>query len=255
MKDGSNVKSLKAENEKLAMLLSGMDMDTVHSVNAKSKAFRSVDQQAELDIDRAEDKKREIVTILSSQLQAFGVADNDCRQLAENITSASITVDPPVTETVRHTFDYVVMTAASGRGGGKSFKPGNVTLNFRTLIEAVANGTLAGATVVQIPWMAPFALLLLWNSLWKAVQIDLSDNEAATLYAMWVHRDRMDDEISGDGLLDKVNGHLIKYGRSSITQKDLNFALEKLLNIESIQKTEMNPGKYRLCERIDIEYR
>ena len=143
----------------------------------------------------------------------------------------------------------------SGRGGGKSTKAGNIVLNIRKFVEAIANGAFTIVGIYEVPWLGILGFILLWNSLWSAAQIDLSENDAAVIWTMWVHRDKKNNEISDDVLLNKVNDHLVKYGRASITQKDIELSIKHLEEIKSIKRSTNNPKNWWLCEWIAPAYR
>ena len=206
----------------------------------------------ELDYDRAEKKKNEIISSLSSILQTnVGVKDS-FDQISKEIVSNCINVRPPEKEKI---VLHLITMSPSGRGGGKSTKAGNIVLNIRKLVEAIANGVFAAVSTYQVPWLGIFGFILLWNSLWSSAQVDLSENDAAVIWTMWVHRDRKNNEISDEGLLNKVNDHLAIYDRASITQKDMEFSIRRLEKIKSIKRSKKYPKNWWLCEWIAPAYR
>jgi hypothetical protein len=206
----------------------------------------------ELDYYRAGEKKKEIISSLASILQTnIGVKDG-CDQISSEIVSNCITVQPPEKEKI---ILHLLTISPSGRGGGKSTKPGNIILNIRKLVEAIANGAFAAVSAYQVPWLGVFGFILLWNSLWSSAQVDLSENDAAVIWTMWVHRDKQHNEITDEGLLNKVNDHLAKYARASITQKDMEFSIRRLEEIKSIKRSNKNPKNWWLCEWIAPAYR
>lgn len=164
----------------------------------------------------------------------------------------AIRVAPPEKE--EFIIEYITMSP-SGRRGGKSTKAGNIFLNMRSLVDAVASGAFAVVGSYQIPWLAPFALILLWNSLRRSAQVDLSENDAALIWTMWAHRDRSNNEIAEVCLLDKLNEHLKKHSRSPVTGKDLEDSLRALEKIQSIKRSRRNPNNWWLCEWIKPAYR
>lgn len=206
----------------------------------------------EFDYDRAEEKKNEIIASLSSLLQTnVGIKDN-FSDISKDIFSSCITVRPP--EKQKIVLHFMTMSP-SGRGGGKSTKAGNIVLNIRKLVEAIASGAFTIVGAFQVPWLGIFGLILLWNSLWSSTQVDLSENDAAVIWTMWVHRDRKNNEISDEGLLEKVNDHLQKYDRALITQKDMEFSISRIEKIKSIKRSKINPKNWWLCEWIAPAYR
>lgn len=125
----------------------------------------------ELNYERGKQKEEEILENITSYLTQADVPEADRRQVAEIIASTSIHITPPEME--RMVFHFLTLNAVSGRGGGKSTKPGNIRLNMRKLMEGVANGVFAVVSSYQIPWLAPFAFILLWKSLRDCAEIDL----------------------------------------------------------------------------------
>ena len=206
----------------------------------------------ELDYDRADEKKDEIISSLSSILQKNVCVKNSFDQISKEIVSQCITVRPPEKEKV---VLHLMTMSPSGRGGGKSTKAGNIVLNIRKLVEAVASGAFAAVSAYQVPWLGIFGFILLWNSLWSSAQVELTENDAAVIWTMWVHRDRKNNEISDEGLLNKVNDHLEKYDRASMTQKDMEFSIRHLEDIKSIKRSKKNPKDWWLCEWIAPSYR
>ena len=205
-----------------------------------------------LDHSRATKKQNELISDLTKEIELRGINSEDANEIAKIIMDKAVRVSPPEKE--EFVFKYIIMLP-SGRRGGKSIKPGNIFLNMRSQMDAVANGAFASISSYQIPWLAPLAFILLWNSLWRAAQVGLSENDAALIWVMWVHRDRCNNEIAEAGLLDKLNEHLKKYSRAPVTDKDLKDSLRKLEQIQSIKRSKRNPNKWRLCERIKLTYR
>uniref|UniRef100_UPI004055A047 hypothetical protein n=1 Tax=Candidatus Electrothrix sp. TaxID=2170559 RepID=UPI004055A047 len=206
----------------------------------------------ELDYDRAEEKKKEIISSLSSLLQTNVSIKDSFDDISKEIVSSCITIRPPEKQKI---VMHLMTMSPSGRGGGKSTKAGNVVLNIRKLVDAVASGAFTVVSTLQAPWLGIFGLILLWNSLWSSVQVDLSEIDAAVIWTMWVHRDRKNNEISDKELLEKVNDHLEKYDRASITQKDMEFSIKQLEKIKSIKRSKTNPKNWWLCEWIAPAYR
>lgn len=118
--------------------------------------------------------------------------------LAAKVLEAFVRTTPPETEPV---VMHLVTMRFDGRGGGKSTKAGNITLNMGALLDTVAAGALTVVGAVQAPFTVPFAAIVLWNSLWRAAEVTVTENDAAVLYVMWTQRDK-NHEIPKDGLLE-----------------------------------------------------
>ena len=205
-----------------------------------------------LDYERKKEKESDIKSSISEVLLSKGVALNDSHELASTICNNAIYISPPEKE--EHIMELIVLHP-SGRGGGRSRKLGNVKLNINKLVEALANGSFAIVGSLQAPILVPMAFIVLWSSLRKVTDITLTENDAAVLWAMWVYRDREKNIIPVNGLLDIVNNHLSKYDKTTITQKDLDFALNNLVKIKSIKKSKSTIGNWWLCEYINAKYK
>lgn len=203
------------------------------------------------DQERATEKEKELFSTLSETLAIKGFNENDSRSIASVIFSKSIKISPPE----QQEFRLECLTINSLRaGGGRSVKAGNILLNIQSLSDAVANGAFAAIGTYQAPWVAPFALIILWNALRRAASIDLSDKEAATIYAMWTHRDRVANEIEKKDLLPKINLLLEKYNQPQMDPQDLTEAIENLKTIGCIAQSKRNTGNYWLREWIRTSF-
>ncbi|WP_116473907.1 hypothetical protein [Zobellella maritima] len=203
------------------------------------------------DHDRAAENKSELMSNLIKDIELKGTNSSDAQVVAQIIMDEAIRVSPPKIE--EFVIELITMSP-SGRRGGKSTKAGNIVLNMRSLVDAVTNGAFAVVSSYQIPWLAPFALILLWNSLWRSAKVEFSENDAALIWTMWVHRDRSNNEIAEEGLLNKLNEHLKKYSRSPVTDKDLKDSLNALEEIKSIKRSRRNPNDWWLCEWVKPTY-
>lgn len=171
--------------------------------------------------------------------------------LAAKVLEAFVNTTPPETEPV---VMHLMTMRFDGRGGGKSTKAGNITLNMRALLDTAAAGALTIVGAVQAPFTVPFAAIVLWNSIWRAAEVTVTENDAAVLYVMWTQRDK-NHEIPKDGLLERCNAHLAKVQRQSITQKDLAHSLCSLEQIETIAPSKDRPSNWWLREWVRITYR
>lgn len=205
----------------------------------------------EFDYSRCQQKEKELKVQILGFLGAFIEEEQEKVRLSELIFSTSVNLTPPEKEELR--LQLITMTT-SGRGGGKSLKPGNIRLNIGKLMESVANCVFAVVSSYQVPWLAPFAFIMLWKSLWAGCEVELTENDAALIYTMWTHRDRSINEISKDGLLMLLNTQLSKYERSNITQKDLDFSISRLVKVGCIKQSQRHVNNWWLCEWVQPVY-
>ena len=132
-------------------------------------------------------------------------------------------------------------------------KPGNILLDMRRLITAVASGVLTVVGVAEVPWTAVFGALVLWDTLYAGARIELSEREAAVLWTLWLLRDGAYTAPQA-GLLEAVNVERERYGRSRLTQQEFDDALRKLERISSIEQSSNDPSRWWLREWVRITY-
>ena len=205
-----------------------------------------------LNHDRGKEKNTETLNEIARILRSKQIDQDDAEKISQLIVNSAIKINSPELEEFVVT---MVTTNPSGRGGGKSVKAGNISLNMKHLIEAIANGAFAVVGSYQVPWLAPMAFIVLWSSLQRTVEIELSENDAAIIWGMWVYRDKESNEVSEKDLLVTINKHLQKYERLSISQKDLNHSLDNLTKVGCIKRSSKNIGNWSLCERVRSSYR
>ena len=201
--------------------------------------------------EREAQKQAEVLSSLKTALVDQGLNYAEAESLAGEIFSAYVTTSPPEKEPTVMQFMTI---GNSGFNGGKSTKPGNITLNMGRLIEALASGGLAAAGVSATPYLAPLAAIVLWCSLWRTAQVSISETDAVVLYVMWMHKDG-EYSVAHDGLVEKCNAHLDKYGRSPVTQQQVDCSLKNLQAMETIQKSKQDKSKWWLREWVRRTYR
>jgi hypothetical protein len=168
---------------------------------------------------------------------------------AKKLIGTFITLTPPLKPPLL--MDY--MTVGSlGRGGTVSRKPGNITLNWRRLIELIPDVTLAGATAAetQTPWLVLIAALYIWTKLWKAASIKLDEQHALVVYSLWLHRNSENKILEEDAFL-KTNELAQKHNRPVLNKEKFTRIINKLLSIDCI---EIDGGVIWLCEWVTIKY-
>jgi hypothetical protein len=212
----------------------------------------------EFDYVRADKKKGELVSMAEKAVlnywQASGSQQNitEAKVIAAEMIEQYAYISPPEKEDLGRT-EYITLNPV-GRAGGRSIKPGNVRLNMRKLIVALAGGVLTVAGVVSAPWTIPFAAIMVWDGVWSAIGVDITERDAAVLWTMWKHRDA-NNYVSEDGLLSVVNAELTANGRRSISQIELDESLELLSKISCIERAISVTGKWWLKEWVKVNYR
>lgn len=202
----------------------------------------------EWDREREEQKRAELLTILAKAIPHSG---DQPHAIAEKVLEAFVKTSPPEKEPV---VMHLMTMRFDGRGGGKSVKAGNIILNMGALIDTVAAGALTVVGALQAPFTVPFAAIVLWNTIWRAAEVTISENEAAVLYVMWTQRDK-NHEIPKEGLLERCNAHFRKVQRQPLTQRDLAHSLRTLEGIETIASSQSRPSNWCLREWVRVTYR
>ncbi|MDP2602492.1 MAG: hypothetical protein Q8S00_07850 [Deltaproteobacteria bacterium] len=197
-----------------------------------------------LDNAAREAKEKEIEAILATL--AAGHAVLDPRQ-TQKLIGSFVTVTPPL---LPPPVIKRITISELGRGGGDTRKPGNVTLNWRKLLELVPDVTLAVAGVAGSPWLIPLAALYVWMRLWNAASVSLEEEDAFVVYSLWLHRNG-ENKISEDNAFLKTETLAHKHGFPAITKEKFTKIIDKLLSLECV---EMEEGIIWLREWVRIEY-
>ena len=129
---------------------------------------------------RLQEKREELIQFVAD---VIGESDKVmASQIVDSFCSLTPPQDPPA---VMH---YITMNSR-GYNGGQSRKPGNLRLNWKRFLVDFPDIGLNIAGVVATPYLAPLAVLSLWNKIWAHSAIQLSKEHATVLYAMWQGRD------------------------------------------------------------------
>ena len=120
--------------------------------------------------DRADGKRQELIQIAEAAVLshkprrgAEKIPERSANKLAAAVVDAFASLTPP-----KHEISIGLMTMfQGGTGGGSSVKPGNILLNWRTIIIEGSLSVLAAVEGVKKPWLAPFAALAIWCQLWR----------------------------------------------------------------------------------------
>ena len=103
-----------------------------------------------------------------------------------------------------------------GRGGGfrgRSTKARNIVLNWKDLLAEVSALVFPVVSAATIPWLLPFAALVVWNRIRFVLSIDLTERHGIVLYALWKNRD-LDNKINPERLLNVVDLELTGHARA-----------------------------------------
>ncbi len=220
------------------------------------------------DQEIAKEKTQELTDLVNETVSKYwnAIGDNaavgDDVKATAQIVSNLIRVIPPERVIpqkkepliLRFVLTRLVIISEGGKGNGSTWKPGNITLNIRKLVEAVAASGLAISTAITVPWTAPFAVIVVLGKIRSNIRAELSEREAAIIWTMWLNRDE-NNCVSHAGLLDMVNSELTKYRRSVISPEELEDSLQILNRMKCIKPSKSAPLKWRLCERVKVNFK
>jgi hypothetical protein len=174
------------------------------------------------DHEALEGKREELLDI------AFSVLGDE--EAAHRLVRALCRLTPP--QDPPNIVEMITVHSMGARGG-RSRKPGNVLVNFRKLVEDFGDIGLAVGAGAADYRLVPLAAMAIWSKVWKQSAIDLSEDEASLVYAMWLGRDDA-NLVSREEAFEMFR--LLRRDRALPDPDDATFskALDRLLFIEAI---------------------
>lgn len=148
--------------------------------------------------------------------------------------------------------EFITMHSG-GRHGATSTKPGNVTLNMRNLVVAIASGTLTITGAMATPWALLLGALVTWDSLWSCLQLEIGEVQARVLWVLWKNRDE-NNTVAKNYVQDLVNRECAKFGQQSLTEKEVEYVLKDLKKMGCIKESSNYAGPWWLCESVRVSY-
>lgn len=130
-----------------------------------------------------------------------------------------------------------------------SVKPGNIIFNWKKLLKLTSSIILTVGSLSQ-PWLIPFAGIMILDSFFSDMKINLSENHGAVIYAMWNSRDE-NNCVKDEKILDLVNEELKKNNHTPIDKKELKKILNHLQKLRSVKKHE---DSWQIIERVKESY-
>lgn len=133
---------------------------------------------------------------------------------------------------------------------GYQIHPRNIILNMGNFIDLICSGVLTAAGVAGQELVYPFALLALLRSLGKAVTIQLSQDEAACVVALWECQ-REGIPTTADNIRKRVNSNLKQKGLGRLTKQRVSECLNRLMQIKAVRE---EAGTFKIAEQIIVRY-
>lgn len=198
---------------------------------------------------KAEAKREELRRLIAPTFEHM--PGDDAGRLAAEVTEQLADVTAPYWEPPPL---RMVTLSEGGRGGGTTTKPGNVVLNLRKLVVAIASGTLTITGAMAAPWALIVGALVTWDRLWSCLQLDISEVQACVLWSLWEARDDRDTVASAD-VVDAVNQERTAFGRQPLSTQEVDDALDDLAKMGCIERFAGDSERWWLREWIRIKYR
>jgi hypothetical protein len=206
------------------------------------------------DTSRAAQKKAELVRMAETLIRDYWQTIEEDPDVTSVTTIATEFIDNfiQITPPEMPRMEMITMRQG-GYGGGRSTKPGNISLNMRTLLVDLAEVITIGGAALSVPWTRYLAAIRIWNKLRTRLTIEISEREAVLLWIMWKNRDHT-NHVADDSLLDLVNKELLSNGRTRISKELLGESLEVLGKLRCIDRSTSLLNKWWLREWVRVPY-
>jgi len=197
--------------------------------------------------DKAEEKRKELLESVQDSIKIPSLSDQNCTEIFEQIINNFTNITPPEFELQYYHFSM----REGGIGGGTSNKPGNILLNWKKLLVNASESILAIGGATAIPWLIPFAALVVFKKIYLISTIEISERAAALIWTMWKNCDE-EDCIEYKLIKHLVNLELSHHKRHEMEQKELDILLKDLEKMKCIK--EIDGNKWWLRETIKVSY-
>lgn len=195
----------------------------------------------------ADKKEAELIEAAATALEReYGGSH---RALAPGVVQVLADITPPETQFL---MEMITMRPGAG-GGGRSVKPGNIRLNLRKMIVALAGGTLTAVGIASAPWMAVLGALVIWDSVYSCLGADLDDGAASVAWTLWKHADD-ESTVAKEGLIDVVNAERAKHNQNPLTPQQVRQSLWTLEKMRCISTSKGDDSRWWLREWVRVKY-
>ncbi|MGY6630674.1 MAG: hypothetical protein ACXIUL_06650 [Wenzhouxiangella sp.] len=197
-----------------------------------------VADNARLEAKRSE--IREVVTALE-----IGLSDEQI----DSIIDAFCRLSPPLE---KEQVMEMLVVPRDGRTGGQSIKPGNIFLNWRSLVSKFGDAGFASAAAVHESLLIPLAALCIWRKIRDAATIELSSSHAIVIYAMWL-RAGSDNIIDSEDAFEMAR---LVFRNNNLPELDADRFQDLLQDLVALKCIELkDEGRVRLIEWVNKRYR
>lgn len=189
--------------------------------------------------------------IIEKISNTFSATDNVDGQLIfrELQQDGFIKISPPQEEPLK--LQMITINSLNRFDFGNSIKPGNITLNLKSLVNAVPGVIEAVAgSYTDMPILKVCAALNIWKAIRNILTIEINKEQAFVIIALWKNCD-------STHRIDADHGHLVtnkllsQYGEPEMSKIKYNKVIDSLTELRCI---ELNENIIRLIEWIRKSY-
>jgi hypothetical protein len=189
-----------------------------------------LNKQFNMDIPRVDIQAEKVSDIIEYTTGKLLHVEN-----AEYITNLAfqhfVEIEPPFEEQF---INLITLNADSGVGGGNTIKPGNIFLNWKKLLLDGVEHYLTIAGAIATPYLIPFAALVVWNKVWSLRKIEISENHAIVLSALWdIRNDK--NIVDASNRLDLVNTHFAQFTKKQVSLDEYNSIIDDLYKMQILE--------------------
>ena len=145
-----------------------------------------------------------------------------------------------------------LITMKPGGEQAKSRKLRNVTLDLGRFLRLISENVLTTVSAVKVPWIAPFAALVIWRRVRDLSEVVLSEVEASLLWTLWLEGGEV-KWVPQLKLEKALRLQLVKYDRKPIKNPRFVEALTSLSGLGCIRGSHQDPPAWRLAEPMTVE--
>ncbi len=192
-------------------------------------------------------------------LQAsLGLSAEDAAHMALlALTAFNWTAEPDtIPKNLEEVRSRTVTTSTGGKGGGKSVKFKNFSLNADGLLKFGAEFSMMGLDAVGSPSpivMTASILLTLWT-LRAEVTAKLTEQEASVFYGIAVACAHKSPRWATKARIhEATNAERHKVGLKPLDETQLEYSLQRLVELQSIQRVDGKDDTYEMIENLRME--
>ena len=140
----------------------------------------------------------------------------------------------------------------SGIEGGFSVKPGNIRINFKKVLDTVAETGLSVFEALEHPWLLLVVGLLTTKKALNLAKIKIEERHAMVIASLWKLRNAVDLRVPRKGLAERINEIFKQLNKNLLTDMELDSILSDLDDMKCIRLN--SDGTVSLIEEVIVTY-